>query len=155
MSEGYRLSRELAEEEQPHDDDETLEEARTVHCKSLASGKRADDYITKSFGMDELMAGRCAIGALGCANQRREAVVKTSDSPSTCQPKHVSPPDGEVRLSPTEWHLVELWCAIRERCCRTATFSTGMWMLLGPVALNGRSHRSNERNHRLTRVFVS
>lgn len=40
MSEQY-LSRELAEDELPNEANETLEEARTVHRKPLASGKRA------------------------------------------------------------------------------------------------------------------
>jgi hypothetical protein len=41
MSEQYSLSRELAEDELPGDANEALEEARPVHRKPLASGKRA------------------------------------------------------------------------------------------------------------------
>jgi hypothetical protein len=41
MSEQYGLSRELAQDELPTDANETLEEARPVHRKSLASGRRA------------------------------------------------------------------------------------------------------------------
>ncbi len=41
MPEGYSLSRELAKDELPEGANETLEEARTVHRKPLASGQRA------------------------------------------------------------------------------------------------------------------
>lgn len=41
MSENYRLSRPLPEDELPDDANETLEEARTVHRQPGASGQRA------------------------------------------------------------------------------------------------------------------
>jgi len=48
MSEQYGLSRELAQDELPDDAHETLEEARTVPRKPLASGKRASGSEEKA-----------------------------------------------------------------------------------------------------------
>ncbi len=75
----------------------------------------ADDYVTKPFGMDELMARLRA--ALRRATPAEEApVVVTPDFTIDLEAKRVLRGDGrgrdedaqEVRLTPTEWHLVEV-----------------------------------------------
>ncbi len=75
----------------------------------------ADDYVTKPFGMDELMARLRA--ALRRATPAEEApVVETPDFTIDLEAKRVLRADGtgpdedvvEVRLTPTEWHLVEV-----------------------------------------------
>ena len=71
----------------------------------------ADDYVTKPFGMDELMARLRA--ALRRATPAEEApVVTTPDFTIDLEAKRVHRGDGsdaeEVRLTPTEWHLVEV-----------------------------------------------
>jgi two-component system KDP operon response regulator KdpE len=71
----------------------------------------ADDYVTKPFGMDELMARLRA--ALRRATPAEEApVVITPDFTIDLAAKRVhrgdSRGDEEVRLTPTEWHLVEV-----------------------------------------------
>jgi two-component system KDP operon response regulator KdpE len=71
----------------------------------------ADDYVTKPFGMDELMARLRA--ALRRATPAEEApVVITPDFTIDLGAKRVhradSTGDDEVRLTPTEWHLVEV-----------------------------------------------
>jgi len=71
----------------------------------------ADDYVTKPFGMDELMARLRA--ALRRATPAEEApVVATPDFTIDLEAKRVHRGDGpdaeEVRLTPTEWHLVEV-----------------------------------------------
>jgi two-component system KDP operon response regulator KdpE len=75
--------------------------------KALDAG--ADDYVTKPFGMDELMARLRA--ALRRATPAEEApVVVTPDFTIDLGAKRVHRGhDGdEVRLTPTEWHLVEV-----------------------------------------------
>jgi two-component system KDP operon response regulator KdpE len=67
----------------------------------------ADDYVTKPFGMDELMARLRA--ALRRATPADEApVVVTEDFTIDLSAKRVHRGDDEVRLTPTEWHLVEV-----------------------------------------------
>jgi two-component system KDP operon response regulator KdpE len=67
----------------------------------------ADDYITKPFGMDELLARMRA--ALRRAVPGTGAAVVSTDAFSVdLAAKRVTTPAGEVRLTPTEWHLLEV-----------------------------------------------
>jgi two-component system KDP operon response regulator KdpE len=67
----------------------------------------ADDYVTKPFGMDELLARLRA--ALRRATPAEEApVVETEHFTVDLAAKRVRTPSGEVRLTPTEWHIVEV-----------------------------------------------
>jgi two-component system KDP operon response regulator KdpE len=67
----------------------------------------ADDYVTKPFGMDELLARlRAAIRRSTPADEA--VVVTTSAFTVDLGAKRVSTVDGDVRLTPTEWQLVEL-----------------------------------------------
>jgi two-component system KDP operon response regulator KdpE len=67
----------------------------------------ADDYVTKPFGMDELLARiraalRRAVPATGTA------VISTPHFTVDLARKRVTTPAGEdIRLTPTEWHLLE------------------------------------------------
>jgi two-component system, OmpR family, KDP operon response regulator KdpE len=67
----------------------------------------ADDYVTKPFGMDELLA------RLRAAERRLRPMagapeVTTRAFSVDLGAAKVSTPGGEVRLTPTEWHLVEI-----------------------------------------------
>jgi two-component system KDP operon response regulator KdpE len=67
----------------------------------------ADDYVTKPFGMDELLARlRAAERRLHPMNEAPEVVTEafTVDLAAA----RVRTADGEVRLTPTEWHVVEI-----------------------------------------------
>ncbi|MBA3690531.1 MAG: response regulator [Actinobacteria bacterium] len=67
----------------------------------------ADDYVTKPFGMDELLARvRAAVRRSTPADEA--AVVETAAFSVDLGAKRVSWAEGDVRLTPTEWHLVEL-----------------------------------------------
>jgi two-component system KDP operon response regulator KdpE len=68
----------------------------------------ADDYVTKPFGMDELLARLRAAVRRGAPHQGEEASVVTEHFSVDLAAKRVSNSVGEVRLTPTEWHLVEL-----------------------------------------------
>jgi two-component system KDP operon response regulator KdpE len=75
--------------------------------KVLALDAGADDYVTKPFGMDELLARlRAAVRRSTPADE--VAVVETSAFSVDLGAKRVSSAAGDVRLTPTEWHLVEL-----------------------------------------------
>jgi two-component system KDP operon response regulator KdpE len=75
--------------------------------KVAALDAGADDYVTKPFGMDELLA-RLRAALRRAAPAEEEAVVETAAFTVDLAAKRVTTPDGEVRLTPTEWHIVEI-----------------------------------------------
>jgi two-component system KDP operon response regulator KdpE len=76
--------------------------------KVLALDAGADDYVTKPFGMDELLA------RLRAALRRAPAVedtpvVETESFTIDLPAKRATGPDAApIRLTPTEWHLLEV-----------------------------------------------
>jgi two-component system, OmpR family, KDP operon response regulator KdpE len=75
--------------------------------KVAALDAGADDYVTKPFGMDELLA-RLRAALRRAAPAEEEAVVETPDFTVDLATKRVLTPKGEIRLTPTEWHVVEV-----------------------------------------------
>jgi two-component system KDP operon response regulator KdpE len=75
--------------------------------KIAALDAGADDYVTKPFGMGELLARVRAALRRG-APTTEEAVVGTDAFTIDLAAKRVTNHEGEVRLTPTEWHLVEM-----------------------------------------------
>jgi two-component system KDP operon response regulator KdpE len=67
----------------------------------------ADDYVSKPFGMDELLARLRAAERRGTPTGE-DAIVKTDDFSVDLAAKRVSAADSDVRLTPTEWHLLEI-----------------------------------------------
>ena len=75
--------------------------------KVAALDAGADDYITKPFGMNELLARmRAAIRRNVPVDE--EPVVTTDTLSIDLQRKVVVRDGEEVKLTPTEWHLVEV-----------------------------------------------
>jgi two-component system KDP operon response regulator KdpE len=75
--------------------------------KIAALDAGADDYVTKPFGMGELLA-RVRAALRRSAPSTEEAMVVTEAFTIDLAAKRVTNGDGEVRLTPTEWHLVEV-----------------------------------------------
>ncbi len=81
-------------------------DAEAAKVAALDAG--ADDYVTKPFGMDELLA-RLRAALRRAAPSEEEAVVVTPDFTIDLAAKRVLDASGEeLRLTPTEWHIVEV-----------------------------------------------
>jgi two-component system KDP operon response regulator KdpE len=77
------------------------------HDKVVALDAGADDYMTKPFGMDELLARlRAAIRRIGPTEE--EAVVAAGDLTIDLARRKVTRAGTDVRLTPTEWGLLEV-----------------------------------------------
>lgn len=76
-----------------------------VKVSALDAG--ADDYITKPFGMDELLARLRAALRRGVPVPDAP-VVRTPDFEIDLAARRVVKGDYEVRLTPTEWHILDL-----------------------------------------------
>ena len=76
--------------------------------KVVALDAGADDYVTKPFGMDELLARLRAALRRGPANGQ-EPVVETEAFTVDLAARQVTGADGSrIRLTPTEWHVLEV-----------------------------------------------
>ncbi|MFE9095795.1 response regulator [Streptomyces sp. NPDC007264] len=77
----------------------------TAKINALDAG--ADDYVTKPFGMGELLARiRAALRRATPADE--QPLITTAAFTVDLAAKRVTTPAGEIRLTPTEWHLLEI-----------------------------------------------
>jgi two-component system KDP operon response regulator KdpE len=77
-------------------------------AKVAALDAGADDYVTKPFGMDELLARLRAAVRRGVPAEQEEPVVVTDDFTVDLAAKRVTARGADVRLTPTEWQLLEV-----------------------------------------------
>jgi two-component system KDP operon response regulator KdpE len=75
--------------------------------KVAALDAGADDYVTKPFDMEELLARLRAALRRSSTGAAEEPIVRTDDFTVDLGAKRVTSGGGEIRLTPTEWHLVE------------------------------------------------
>jgi two-component system KDP operon response regulator KdpE len=76
--------------------------------KVAALDAGADDYVTKPFGINELLARLRAAVRRASLTQQDAPVIHTPDFRVDLAAKQVTRNGREVRLTPTEWQLVEL-----------------------------------------------
>ncbi|WP_395296172.1 response regulator [Kitasatospora hibisci] len=69
----------------------------------------ADDYVTKPFGMDELLARmRAAVRRAEPVAGEDDSLVVTDSFTVDLAAKKVNRDGTDIRLTPTEWHLLEV-----------------------------------------------
>ena len=78
----------------------------TDKVEALDAG--ADDYVTKPFGMDELLARLRAAVRRAAVVEGEDAVVETASFTVDLAAKKVVRGGAEVHLTPTEWGLLEV-----------------------------------------------
>ena len=89
----------------------------------------ADDYVTKPFGMDELLARlRAAVRrSASSAADGEEAVVETSSFTVDLAAKKVHRNGSEVHLTPTEWGVLEVLVRNRGRLVAQKQLLQDVW----------------------------
>jgi two-component system KDP operon response regulator KdpE len=94
--------------------------------KVAALDAGADDYVTKPFGMDELLA-RLRAALRRTIPAEEDAVVETPDFTIDLAAKKTRRDGEEVRLTPTEWHLVEVLVRNRGRLVDQTQLLQEVW----------------------------
>jgi two-component system KDP operon response regulator KdpE len=93
----------------------------------------ADDYVTKPFGMDELLARLRAAVRRDRAREAGDPVVETSSFVVDLAVKKVRRGGREVHLTPTEWGLVEILARNPGRLVSQKQLLQEVW---GPMHVN-------------------
>ena len=88
----------------------------------------ADDYVTKPFGMDELLARlRAAVRRAEPGDDENEPVVEAGALTIDLARKKVARDGVDVRLTPTEWHLLEVLVRNRGRLVSQQQLLREVW----------------------------
>ncbi|MBB5955490.1 two-component system KDP operon response regulator KdpE [Saccharothrix tamanrassetensis] len=87
----------------------------------------ADDYVTKPFGMDELLARLRAAVRRSAVAEGEDAVVETSSFTVDLAAKKVVREGAEVHLTPTEWGLLEILARNRGRLVAQKQLLQEVW----------------------------
>jgi two-component system KDP operon response regulator KdpE len=96
------------------------------HQKVAALDAGADDYVTKPFGMDELLA-RLRAAVRRAVPAPDEPVVTTQDFTVDLAAKRVTRDGADVRLTPTEWQLLEILARNRGRLITQKQLLQDVW----------------------------
>ena len=94
--------------------------------KVAALDAGADDYVTKPFGMGELLA-RLRVAVRRAAPAPDEPVVASPDFTVDLAAKRVRRDGADVRLTPTEWQLLEVLVRNREKLVTQRQLLAEVW----------------------------
>ena len=86
----------------------------------------ADDYITKPFSIEELMARVRAASRRG-GREEPDLVVEVGDLRLDLTDSRATRDGEEVHLTPTEWRIVEVLARRRGRLVRQSELLTAVW----------------------------
>jgi two-component system KDP operon response regulator KdpE len=95
--------------------------------KVAALDAGADDYVTKPFGMNELLARVRAAARRTQTHEEPVAAVETPDFTVDLLDKKVRRGEEEVRLTPTEWHIIEALVRNRGRLVTQKQLLQEVW----------------------------
>src|SRR4030095_8689130 len=84
----------------------TVRDGKADKLAALDGG--ADDYVTKPFDLDELLARVRAALRRTPESETRPAVVRVGTLEIDIARRLVSRDDNEIHLTPTEWRFLEL-----------------------------------------------
>ncbi|WP_158843230.1 response regulator [Saccharothrix deserti] len=87
----------------------------------------ADDYVTKPFGMDELLARLRAAVRRSAVVEGGDAIVETASFTVDLAAKKVRRDGVEVHLTPTEWGLLEILARNRGRLVAQKQLLQEVW----------------------------
>jgi two-component system, OmpR family, KDP operon response regulator KdpE len=87
----------------------------------------ADDYVTKPFGMDELLARLRAAVRRAAVVEGEDALVETASFTVDLAAKKVRRDGVEVHLTPTEWGLLEILARNRGRLVAQKQLLQEVW----------------------------
>jgi two-component system, OmpR family, KDP operon response regulator KdpE len=105
-------------------------DGQSAKVEALDAG--ADDYVTKPFGMDELLA-RIRAALRRAAPEPGAATVSTADFTIDLAAKRLTTATGDVRLTPTEWHMLEVLARHPDKLVTQKQLLREVW---GPVYEN-------------------
>lgn len=86
----------------------------------------ADDYVSKPFGMGELLARVRAAVRRG-ATAAESPVITTTDFTLDLESHRATAGDSEIKLTPTEWHIIEVLVRNAGRLVTGKTLLQSVW----------------------------
>jgi two-component system KDP operon response regulator KdpE len=96
-------------------------------AKVAALDGGADDYVTKPFSMDELVARIRAALRRRPSVASEEPVVETADFRIDLGTKEVTAGEATVRLTPTEWSILEVFVRNQGKLVSQRQLLTEVW----------------------------